>query len=157
MTPLKQANRHKPDEGVWGDCHRAAIASVLNLPLDDVPHFHDRGRPPAEAYAHVEEWLNTRGLTAINVIYPGSVPLCDLLMTVANSNDTRTTRLVYLLSGESRTGCDHVVVCCGREIAHDPSLTNAGIVGPCSDGYWWVTFFGSFLATAPRESGVPSS
>ncbi len=41
MIPLMQRNHHDPANGIYGDCHRAAIASLLELPMDDVPHFCD--------------------------------------------------------------------------------------------------------------------
>ncbi len=41
MTPLTQRYLHNPPE-TYGDCYRACIASLLDLGLDDVPHFYDR-------------------------------------------------------------------------------------------------------------------
>lgn len=48
----------------------------------------------------------------------------------------------HLFSGTSKTNADHVVIARDGEIVHDPSLTDAGIVGPCGDGLWWVNFIG---------------
>jgi hypothetical protein len=45
----------------------------------------------------------------------------------------------YLLGGQSRTDCGHSVVCLDDAIIWDPSLTDAGIVGPMEDGYYWIT------------------
>jgi len=39
MKPQEQQYSHNPDAGVFGDCFRASIASILELPIDDVPHF----------------------------------------------------------------------------------------------------------------------
>ena len=44
MKPVKQLFHHDPANGVWGDCFRAVIASVLSLPVEAVPHFFD-GNP----------------------------------------------------------------------------------------------------------------
>ena len=41
MTPHKQLNRHRPEEGVFGDCYRTAIACLLDLRPQDVPHVAD--------------------------------------------------------------------------------------------------------------------
>lgn len=38
MKPVRQLYRHDPANGVYGDCWRACIASVLELPIEDVPH-----------------------------------------------------------------------------------------------------------------------
>jgi len=34
IVPQKQANRHLPEEGLYGDCHRTAIAVLLGLDRD---------------------------------------------------------------------------------------------------------------------------
>lgn len=142
MTPLKQRNHHRPDEGIYGDCHRAAIASILELPLDDVPHFCDLNLYPEDWVKHEREWLHARGLTAITQVYDGR--LADVLHSVGALNpDT-----YCILGGTSKTGCGHSVVICNGEIVHDPSLTDAGIVGPMKDGWYWVTFFGAGIITA---------
>ncbi len=39
MIPVDQEFMHDPDAGSVGDCFRACIASVLELPIDAVPHF----------------------------------------------------------------------------------------------------------------------
>lgn len=141
MTPLKQRNHHRPDEGVYGDCHRAAIASILELPIDDVPHFCDPTQYPTDWVKHERAWLLARGLVQITAIYAGE--LQDVLYSVSQLNpDT-----YCILGGTSRTGCGHSVVAFNGEIVHDPSLTDAGIVGPMDDGYYWVTFFGAAIAT----------
>lgn len=147
MIPVKQRNRHDPANGIYGDCHRAAVASLLELSLDEVPHFCDANSelPDAEPLMERErKWLASRGLTNINVIYPGETPLDDVLTTI----DATTPGIMFILGGTSTTGCGHSVVAgCGK-ILHDPSLTKTGdhsIVGPMRDGYWWVTFIGAAL------------
>lgn len=50
-----------------GDCFRAGVASLLELPLDDVPHFmQDQVSHPLDpewnAWARVNVWLGRRGL-----------------------------------------------------------------------------------------------
>lgn len=141
MKPLKQRNHHDPANGIYGDCHRAAIASILELSLDDVPHFCDPTQfPENEWVKHERAWLHSRGLTTITQVYDGR--LCDVLHSVGQLNpDTHA-----ILGGKSRTGCGHSVVICNGEIVHDPSLTDSGIVGPMSDGWYWVTFFGTAVA-----------
>ena len=155
MKPQKQLFRHRPAEGIFGDCHRTAIACVLDMDAKDVPHFMD-GSPgksdgPGEtekandANDRVEAWLNERGIATINMAFDGKMPLQDILSTVANINRSRP---VFILGGMSRNGVNHSVVCCDGEIVCDPSLDDSGIVGPCDDGWWWLTFFGLLQATA---------
>lgn len=42
MTPQDQEYVHNPEQGIFGDCFRATLASLLNKPIAEVPHFlHD--------------------------------------------------------------------------------------------------------------------
>lgn len=41
MIPVNQSIIHDPKNGKNGDCWRAAIASVLELSINEVPHFGD--------------------------------------------------------------------------------------------------------------------
>jgi hypothetical protein len=163
MIPLQQRNRHDPANGIYGDCHRAAVASLLELPLDEVPHFCDADSelPDAEPLMERErKWLAERGLTNINIIYPGESSLDDVLTSV----DATTPGVMFILGGTSTTGCGHSVVAgCGK-ILHDPSLTKTShhsIVGPMKDGYWWLTFIGAAVtrkaAYASRHVGPAST
>lgn len=148
MRVQKQLNRHKPSEGIYGDCHRTAIASVLDMDAKDVPHFMDGldGQEDApQAHTAVEAWLNDRGITQITILFPGDLSISDILMTVKNTNPY-SPGLVFILGGESRTGVNHSVVCCDGEIVCDPSRDDSGIIGPCNDGYYWLTFFGTLAA-----------
>jgi hypothetical protein len=145
MIPLKQRLRHDPASGVYGDCHRAALASVLELSIDEVPHFchPDYGDDWAAAE---REWLMQRGYAPITMMFDGCC-LRDVLHTQHSLNpDTYA-----ILGGKSRNGTGHSVVICNGEIAHDPSLDDSGIVGPMDDGRFWVTFFGHAKAVRRVE------
>lgn len=134
MTPRKQTLRHRPEEGIWGDCHRTAIACLLDLDPREVPHFGDGGPSGKEFNRRIDEFLATRGLCQANVPYQGTLE--DVLLGLKNC----APRLHVLFGGESRTGCGHTVIACDGEIVWDPSLTDSGITGPMDDGFFWVTF-----------------
>lgn len=140
MKPQKQKFKHSPDNGIWGDCHRTAIACILNLDRDDVPNFGDGGPSGDEFTKRVNSWLLENGYVPVHTIY--SCELGALLFTIAATNPD----IYYLLGGRSRTGVDHTVVGLNDKIIHDPSLNDSGIVGPCDDGYYWVTYLGSAIA-----------
>lgn len=155
MKPQKQLFRHRPKDGIYGDCHRTAIAIVLDMDAKDVPHFMHGGVSGDEAADLAEAWLNERGIATINVVYGGQLPVSDVLATVDLYN--RRSRPVFLLTGKSCNGTGHVVVCSDGKIACDPALDDSGIVGPCDDGFYWVTFFAHLDATADpyrRRSAV---
>lgn len=137
MTPYKQLFRHKPEEGVIGDCERTAIGCLLDLPPDQVPHFGEKHWKDSDAFYEMEDaWLRDRGLYRVKVVFQQGSSLEDVL-----ANQQWMNRGVYyLLGGTSRTGCNHTVVGCGGEIAWDPSIDDAGIIGPCDDGYFWVIY-----------------
>lgn len=143
MTPQKQLYRHDPDNGVYGDCWRTAIACLLDLPPEDVPHMHvDSGVPNmAEQDRRMNEFLASRGLMLIGVPFPGEMTLETLLAAVeVYSSGTRA-----LLTGKSRTGCNHIVVLHQGAIEWDPAQTDSGIIAPADDGYWWVNWLGARL------------
>jgi hypothetical protein len=135
MIQRKQLFRHDPANGVYGDCHRTAIACLLDLEPDQVPHFGE-DFSDSEAFHHREEaWLTSQDWCAVSTAYKAS--LADVLHVQAALNPG----IYYLLGGTSRTGCGHTVIGCGGEIVWDPSLDDAGIVGPFeSDGLYWVTW-----------------
>ena len=107
-----------------------------------MPHFGDGG-PTGDVFADRErDFLRTRGLVPINVMF--DAPLDRVLECLEAMNPG----VYYLLGGKSRTGVNHTVVGLSGRIVHDPSLSESGIVGPCEDGYYWVTWFGSDVAAA---------
>jgi hypothetical protein len=148
MKPQKQLFRHRPQDGIFGDCHRTAIACVLDMDAKDVPHFMDGAADKGEgekSHDRAEAWLNARGIATINILYPGETPIDEMLSTVAACNPRG--KPVFILGGESRNGVNHSVACCDGEIVCDPSQDDSGIIGPCDDGFYWLTFFGTLAAT----------
>lgn len=140
MIPLKQLYRHEPKNGIHGDCHRAAIASILELPINNVPHFGDGGPDATEFVKRVDTFLWLHDMIQITILY--NCELSDVLYVVGTMNpDT-----YYLLGGRSKNAVDHTVVCLNDQIVHDPAIDGSGIVGPCNDGFYWITFIGSAIA-----------
>lgn len=137
MQPVKQQFKHDPANGIYGDCHRAAIATALGLPLAVVPHFGHGDPPPEEFFAREAAFLACYGLRSVQLPVDGLIRLDETIAMVERLNGD----VVYLLGGMSSTGVNHTVVCQGGRIAHDPSQIDAGITGPCSDGFYWLTFF----------------
>lgn len=62
---FQRVTDHDPINGQIGDCFRAATASILELNLDEVPHFAELCAPDFEAehfWRVVDEWFFSRGL-----------------------------------------------------------------------------------------------
>lgn len=142
MRVQKQKFMHDPANGVWGDCHRTVIACILDLDASEVPHFADEDN--ADWERDCEAWLNARGLTAISIAYPGELDLKDIFEMI----DAFNKGIAFILGGKSKLGSGHSVVCQSGNIVCDPSIVDSGIVGPMSDGFYWVTFIGSSIAKA---------
>lgn len=141
MIQQKQLFLHDPTNGVYGDCFRTVIASLLDLPAAEAPHFNaDTGAfDMAEQDRLMNAWLAERKLSQVCVPFDGGFPLAELLAMMERLNPG----VRFMLTGQSRTGCNHCVICLAGEIEWDPSQTDAGIIGPADDGNWWVTYLGA--------------
>lgn len=140
MTPVESLIKdHNPAEGRYGDCFRACIASLLDLPAEEVPHFCDgldddaaEDAPGAVDAARRFIFEHT-GCTYVE--FPVTA---DDLDTMLSSFCARLKDVHYTLLGASGRA-NHVVVGCGDKIVHDPTYgTPHGIKGPCRDGLFWV-------------------
>lgn len=60
MTPIKQTIMHDPKNGKYGNCLQACLASILDLTLDNVPHFADNDNK--NWLIDMNEWLFQRNL-----------------------------------------------------------------------------------------------
>lgn len=135
MLFQKQKYRHNLDEGTIGDCHRTAIACLMNRNRDDVPHFaKDTWGKPVEFNKAVDDWLMSQGLVATHSIYE-----CTLEVLLGHLEQLNPTAF-YLLGGMSANGTEHTVIGHGGKIIWDPAIDNSGIVGPCASGVYWVTY-----------------
>jgi hypothetical protein len=91
-----------------GNCLPACVASLLEVPLEQVPHFGAN-----DWVEHLTKWLATRGYYPI---------VCTL------PTDWRPAGL-YILAGKSPRGDFlHAVIARGDEIIHDPHPSRAGVL-----------------------------
>src|SRR5262245_38299305 len=142
MRPYKQKFIHEPPKR-WGDCHRAALCSILEVDPQEVPHFGDGGPDGDEFTRRVRAWLERFCLVPVTVLYQGdhpTQPVQNLDDVLASASHYAPPGMHFLLGGTSRTGVAHTVVCQDGRIVHDPSQTDSGIVGPLDTGYYEVTW-----------------
>lgn len=68
MIPTPQLCPHDPDNNVYGDCMRATLASLLDLPAAEVPHFME-DNPSVEVYhQRISEFLAPKGLALLGFL-----------------------------------------------------------------------------------------
>lgn len=141
MTDLRhqiQANRHKPDEGIYGDCARTVIACLLELPRDDVPHFAEDD-PDTLTYNHrIDNYLaEQHGLSFVRIPFLSGDGFDSILQNTGRLNPG----LRFLLLGKSRRCVNHIVICQDGKIEHDTSCPKVGIIGPSDpDDLYWLYF-----------------
>lgn len=107
-----------------GDCLRACIASLFDMPTESVPNVSTVG---------MEEWLRQQGYVSVWTYYAGVMDITDVYKTFGGNNPG-----VYYLVGGSIGGTDHIVVCCDDAIVCDPSMSRKGLDGPTSHGYYSI-------------------
>lgn len=114
MTPVDQQFIHDPANGVYGDCQRACFASLLDLPIDAVPHFVEDGCSDDIFFGRIDQFLGQLGLTEI----------------IFNATDVPVVvkACYHLMYGNTVRGTYHVVVALDREVVHDPHPSRAGII-----------------------------
>lgn len=134
MLYHKQLIFNRPEQGQYGDCFRTAIACLLDLSPEQVPHFFERNTDADKAWKACEEFLNSRGLSLFVTIFAAeNIKPNEIIERVSFFNDDKR----FLLFGRGRDA-DHVVVCRNGKIEHDPSLLDVGISGPSKEGNYYL-------------------
>lgn len=123
---------HDPINGQVGDCFRAAMASILELELCEVPHFAELCKPDFEPdcfWGAVGAWLELKGLA---LWFSDPVPAADLRSTgLAGRHHFVFGRCRHRggVIGHALVGLDGMVV-------HDPDHTKPELVnGPEAFGF----------------------
>lgn len=144
MKHQKQLYSHKPEMQVYGDCARTVYSALLDMNAEDVPHFV-WDNPDAQVFAERQRmFLESVGYREV------SFPFRADLQSLQDHMRLNSPGIYYMLVGESRTGCNHAVVCLNGEIVMDPAINDSGIIGPSSDGFYWL----SFLVPASQTDGT---
>ena len=122
MTPVKQEFIHDPENGVYGDCQRAVIASLLDLPIQDVPHFMQlTNDDPVDYWELLQKFLRGKGYAYLAVPSKSGATFFGAV-----------DELIYHeISGPSPrgNGTFHAVVGCNGHIVFDPHPSNTGLAG----------------------------
>lgn len=120
MTPVDQQFTSKPEIGQFGDCQRAVIASLLNLPIAAVPHFLQEANGDSDGYwTGIQTFLRKFGFAYLTT---------NTAWAFWGDDD----HLIYHeISGPSPrgNGLYHAVVGLNGQIAHDPHPSRDGLAG----------------------------
>lgn len=133
LFPQRQLFAHEPAKGTYGDCHRTAIACVLGLPLDQVPHFlHDD--PPTPVFQNRErKFLASQGLVAVTIAFEQEL---DTVLAWTN----QFPNAAFILAIESERGFGHSVVVKNGRVVCDPASDEPKIdQWEKLEGYFWLT------------------
>jgi hypothetical protein len=120
MTPVDQ-RIIDPDRG---DCMTACLASLLDLPYEDVPYFLEEGAEPW--FTVYWRFLKQHGYDFVGTCSNSgeAIDFEDLVQRCAGVNG------FYMAGGPSpRFNCSHAVIINSRgEIVHDPHPSRAGVL-----------------------------
>jgi hypothetical protein len=132
MTPVDQLLMAEwgPDgkQTQWGDCMRAVFASLLDLPITDVPHFlldQVQGRFD-DAWDSVDAFLSVRGYAFLRMNWLAFQDHAHLLSAAD---------LYHYMAGPSPRGRGiwHAVVGKNGEVEFDPHPARTGLAGDPKD------------------------
>jgi hypothetical protein len=134
MIPVVCRVKHDPEAGTYGDCLRACIASVLEMQAEDVPHFTEDNPGGPIANKRLALFLRSLGFAPFWSNYDGNANVEDVL----EHQGVQNPDAVFLLFGQTSGGGDHVIVCRGGEIIHDPAWYRSPMIAPGTHGFWTV-------------------
>jgi hypothetical protein len=126
MKPVKQQFVHKPEINQFGDCQRAVIASLLELPIEDVPHFLQVAQGDPTAYWDaIQSFLRTHGYAYLTV-----PPRSGAIFFASDG-----VPVYHEISGPSPrgNGVSHAVVGLSGQIVFDPHPDGTGLAGDPAD------------------------
>ncbi|MPW16928.1 hypothetical protein GCT13_08285 [Paraburkholderia sp. CNPSo 3157] len=120
MTPTTQTILHDPENGQYGNCFTACIASLLSLPIAEVPQFCNGDDDDGKWCRRANEWLGKRGLAFLEFPYTDAA-----YWEMAGSDCFHT------ITGASprRADTQHCVIGRRSEIYFDPHPSRDGLVG----------------------------
>jgi hypothetical protein len=128
MRPVDQLAPHDPERGVFGDCFRASLASLLELPASAVPHFMEDGDPDNRFPFRVNNYLYSLGHCLL------TIPAKDWDMPQW-CDASGVAHIYHIISGPSPRfpGLFHSVVGLNGAVVWDPHPDHTGLAGTQDD------------------------
>lgn len=144
MIKYKQLYKHAPEDGQYGDCHRTALAAILNVPQESVPNFGEHYDCHENFVAAETEWLHSQGLASFTAPYSAkTTTLSQLLWSL--KHHAPNIPVVVIVATER--GLAHSIIACNGKIVLDPYTGEeepniekyAGVDDEVTgDTYFWV-------------------
>lgn len=128
-------NQHDPAAGEYGDCLRTCIACLTDaVSVTDVPHFAAENLHSADAmWQSVRNWMMDEHNASLWFVPYVTGDWQEVTATCNALNPG----MFYMLMGSNGVG-DHIVICQGDRIVHDPAPGGGGLIGPGSNGVFMV-------------------
>jgi hypothetical protein len=141
MIKRHQLFRHEPHNEIYGDCHRTAIACLLDKEPWEVPHFvgelYTTSRTDYVVDLEVDKWLEQFGLFQAHIHFNGEVGLDAIFQYMRMWNPYT----FYIMGGTSPRGTPHSVICRGGGFYWDPHPEGGFLPRPYTDdGLYQLTF-----------------
>jgi hypothetical protein len=114
MIPVDQTQLHGGK--TKGNCLRACLASILEIDIEAMPHFEEKGE---YWFTDLRRWMRKFNGKTVHV-FPG----------------TFKPEGYCLAAGMSPRNIYHCVVCLDGEIVHDPHPSKSGLVS--IERYWVI-------------------
>jgi len=133
MTPTFCTVKDDPENRLYGDCVRACVAAILDMPSETVPHFFHDNCDGETGNARVRDFLRPLGYAPFLINLPGSLDCGEILRMMGVMN----AETLFMLFGRTDMN-DHVVVCKGGKVVNDPSWLAMPLIGPGEHGFWSV-------------------
>jgi len=106
MKPTDQTKLHIPGKQN-GNCMNAALASLLEIDIEDIPHFEDMEKD--KWYFALLDWLTSIGFHLIRWD-------CEVYLPS-----------YFIANGPSPRGVEHSVIYRDTEMIHDPHPSRSGL------------------------------
>jgi hypothetical protein len=116
MTPVRQTKFRNIETRTYGNCLRAAVASLLDLSLEEVEPFEDHFDTNDWYQCFSDTWPGSRGL-------------------VCKSSGKAPPGYAIAFGDSPRGGTGHAAVVLNGELAHDPHPDGTGVLNPYR--YYW--------------------
>lgn len=118
MIPVMQTIDKIPS----GDCFRACVAAILEMKIDDVPHFCEGGDHEGKWFVAFRTWLFNRGMCVVTYKWGGDAPPQAMhgycLVSVPSRHPDAQKGWLHSVVGRSELGNDGQL---HLHIVHDPN------------------------------------